>query len=126
MAEETSVATEVKKEAGDPEGPFVVGLQVDGNDGGQLFVLGSSYLLTDASDAMVSYRNSHLFEEICSVMIPADDDQGSVVIPVKKYDDTRLTVNERAANIYGLLFIIAGPIGCLIAGIGIWVKRRRR
>ncbi|MBR1635654.1 MAG: Gldg family protein [Lachnospiraceae bacterium] len=126
MAEETSVASEVKKEAGDPEGPFVVGLQVDGKDGGQLFVLGSSYLLTDASDAMVSYRNSRLFEDICSVMIPADEEQGSVVIPVKKYDDTRLTVNARAANLYGLLFIIAAPLGCLIAGVGIWLKRRRR
>lgn len=126
IADAASVEDTVKKEAGDPDGPFVVSMEASNEKGGKLVVIGSTYFLTDASDQMVSFRNSRFFENVCHSMVSEEEGKGSVVIPVKKYDNTRLTVNAQAANVYGLLFIFAAPIACLFAGIFIWLKRRRR
>ena len=125
LAEASGAAEEIKKEQGDPDGPFAVGLLAETKDGGQLVVLGSSYVLTDASDQMVSFRNSHFFSNIISTLVPQDDGPGSVVIPTKMYDMSRLIVSTQAANMYGLLFIIVIPLGCFAVGLFIWFGRRR-
>ncbi|MBR1628744.1 MAG: Gldg family protein [Lachnospiraceae bacterium] len=125
MAEAAVGTTEIKKEPGDPDGPFSVGVQVDTKKGGQMFVLGSSYLLTDASDQMVSFRNSKLFSEILSVLVVQEDDNLSVVVPTKMYDSSRIMASTRAANTYGLLMILVIPLGCLVLGFVIWLRRRK-
>lgn len=117
---------EVKKSAGDESGPFSLGILEETKDKGRLVVLGSAYLLTDAADQMVSTRNSRMFGQICSYLIPQDEEKSSIVIPVKTYEDTRLTVDSGAANMYGLLFVIIIPLTSIIAGIVIWARRRRK
>ncbi len=126
IAEAAGEETKIKKEEGDEEGPFSIGVLTATKDNGNLVVLGSAYLLSDAADQMVSYRNSRLFDQICQTLIQPEDASKGIAIPVKSYEDVRLTVNSGAANMYGLLFIIVLPLSCLIAGIVIWVKRRRR
>ncbi len=126
MAKVASVQTEVTKDPGDPDGPFSVGLLTETKKGGKIIVLGSAYLLTDASDAMVSYRNSRLFDSMMKVLVPDLENENGVIIPVKKYDETRLTVNTNAAQMYGFIFIVLLPVSCLVAGVVIWSKRRRR
>lgn len=123
----TEVNTAVTKEDGDPDGPFPLGVQVNTKGGGKLFVMGSVYTFTDASDQMVSSRNSLLFNDILSVMV---DDEGTsndgIVVPVKNYETATLTVNARAAFIYGILFTLLIPLGCIVAGIVVWAKRRKK
>lgn len=123
---EQGVNAEIKKEDGDPEGPFTIGLQVHKTGGGENFFFGSAYQFTDAADKIVSYRNSALFTEILNVMAPQKEAAGAIVIPAKKYDMDNLTINTRVTTIYGLLFVVVLPIACIAAGVVIWWKRRRR
>lgn len=121
-----SVDNSITKEEGDPDGPFALGVQVNTKKGGELFVMGSVYTFTDTSDQMVSYRNSLLFKDILSVMVTQENKNESIVVPVKNYETNSLTINARATLIYGILFVLLIPFGCLVAGLVIWLKRRKK
>ena len=115
------------KEEGDESGPFDMGLIIAGENGSKLCVLGSSYIFTENANDMVSGRNAKLFQGVVSELVTTDEHQvAGVVIPVKDYSVSSITVSQRAILVYGLLWGIAMPLVCIVAGVVIWAKRRKR
>ena len=100
---------------------------IAGENGSKLCVLGSSYIFTENANDMVSGRNAKLFQGVVSELVTTDEHQvAGVVIPVKDYSVSSITVSQRAILVYGLLWGIAMPLVCIVAGVVIWAKRRKR
>lgn len=117
----------VKKEDGEEEGSFTLGLMVNTDEGGTLFVYGSSYLFTDSANQYVSGRNAKLFLDNLNIM--TEDEESSsdaVVVASKSYSQDYLTPTANGVLIFGILFGIAVPLVIIIVGIVIWALRRRR
>lgn len=115
-------------EEGDVEGPFAVGLAVEKSleEGTtQLILLGSSQILTDNADQVVSGGNLSMFTDMLGEMIDSDELSASV-IPVKEYSLSSITITSAAVIVGGLLASVLIPLVLLAAGIVIWAVRRRK
>lgn len=110
----------------DIDGPFVIGLQVEksvGEDGSsRAVIVASEQIFTSSADKIVPGYNMKLFGSIISSLA---DRESSVSIPVKYFDIGYLAFNAKAVYITGFVSIIVIPLGCLIIGLIIWLKRRR-
>lgn len=122
-------ATTYDYEEGDTKGPFTLAVAakrtIDDETTGQLVVFGSKELFTDNADQMVSGTNSGVFADVLSNFVTTDD-MGSIVIPVKSYEVSQLTVAAFTAMFAGMSIIILLPLLLLIIGIVIWARRRKR
>ena len=54
------------------------------------------------------------------------DSEVSVSVPVKSYEASMITINDGTAFTLGALFMLLLPLGLLIAGILVWIERRKR
>ena len=88
-------------------------------------VLGSTELIADNADQMVSGSNSAMFADMLSNFINTDG-MVTTVIPVKSYEASQLTITAFTAMLTGMAVMIVLPLLLLIAGIVIWAKRRKR
>lgn len=116
---------EYSKGEDDPEGPFAIGVEaVRTLDDGEavMVVFGSEQIFTDEADSMVSGANRQLFTNTVSSFI---DQPVNISIPVKSYEVSYLTISQSDVLLWTLFTTIALPLGCLIAGIVICVRRRR-
>jgi ABC-2 type transport system permease protein len=52
--------------------------------------------------------------------------ESSVAIPVKSYSIGYLSFNARTVYFVGITAIFVLPLGLLIAGLVIWLKRRKK
>lgn len=122
-------ATTYDYEEGDIKGPFILGAAgakiIDDKTTGHLIVLGSQMLLTDDADSMVAGTNSGMFGDIISNYVDADG-MVTIVVPVKNYDASQLTIAASTSLLIGLGMLILLPIILLVAGIIIWAKRRKK
>ncbi|MCR4674473.1 MAG: Gldg family protein [Lachnospiraceae bacterium] len=119
--------TGITKEDGDEEGTYTLGLEVDTDNGGTLFVYGSSYIFTDSANQYVSGRNATLFMDNLSLMTSDEESSSNaVVVASKSYDMEYLTTSANAVLIFGILFGIIIPLLAIVFGIIIWALRRRR
>ena len=122
-------ATTYAYEDGDEKGPFTVALAaektIDDDTTGKLVVLGSTELIADNADQMVSGSNSAMFADMLSNFINTDG-MVTTVIPVKSYEASQLTITAFTAMLTGMAVMIVLPLLLLIAGIVIWAKRRKR
>lgn len=122
-------ATTYAYEDGDEKGPFTVALAaektIDDDTTGKLVVLGSTELIADNADQMVSGSNSAMFADMLSNFINTDG-MVTTVIPVKSYEASQLTISAFTAMLTGIAVMIVLPLLLLIAGIVIWAKRRKR
>ena len=114
------------KEDGDAEGPFDVGIHAEkkleeGTAGLTLFT--SENLFTDNANSMVADANLTLFTNTVASM---SDSEVSVSVPVKSYEASMITINDGTAFTLGALFMLLLPLGLLIAGILVWIERRKR
>lgn len=120
-------STTTAYEDGDIQGPFCLGAKivksVDGVES-ELTVFASDMIFTDQVDSAVSGTNSMLFGNILAEMI--DTDTAVVTIPAKSYNLSTITVTQTDFICISLITVILLPVGMLIAGVVIWVKRRRR
>jgi ABC-2 type transport system permease protein len=132
-------ATDYSQKEGDPDGPFALGveavktLDASGDataDGASadatsatMIVLASAETFTEAADEMVSGANRTVFMNIVSAF---SDQELNVSIPAKSYDMQLLSVTQAGIIRLGVLLVILLPLGCLIAGFVIWMRRRRR
>ncbi|MBR6326037.1 MAG: Gldg family protein [Lachnospiraceae bacterium] len=132
-------ATDYSQKEGDPDGPFALGveavktLDASGDataDGASadatsatMIVLASAETFTEAADEMVSGANRTVFMNIVSAF---SDQELNVSIPAKSYDMQLLSVTQAGIIRLGVLLVILLPLGCLIAGFVIWIRRRRR
>lgn len=72
---------------------------------------------------MVADANLTLFTNTVASM---SDSEISVSVPVKSYESSIITVNDSTAFSLGSLFMLILPLGLLIAGIFVWMGRRKR
>ena len=107
------------------EGSFIGGLSLTTGQGGQIYVFGATLMFTDAANDIVSGRNAELFSGVVNGLLAEEDSAQTVVIPVKDYSVSTLTVSANAVLIYGLLWGMLIPIVLIITGIVIWARRRR-
>lgn len=121
--------TTLEKEDGDINGPFTIGLdvqqKVDDDNTTELIIYSCQMMFTDDADQMVSGNNSALFSDAITNLV-SDSGESTTVIPVKSYDTSTLTVNATVTMLGAIFGIVVIPVLLLIAGIVIWVKRRKR
>lgn len=118
-------ATSYESEDGDIAGPFSTGVMLTTDNDGSMFVFGSTFMFADDANSMVSGRNADMFTEIVNYMA-GDVDVSSVVIDVKDYTATNITVAQNAIIIYGLIWGMLIPLTSIVIGIVIWAKRRKK
>jgi ABC-2 type transport system permease protein len=114
---------------GDTKGPFDIGAVAeksggDGNALSRLVLLGSSLILSDEADQVVSGANAALFSDILSAL-GGEDAAGAVVVPAKEYDVSTLVVSAASALAVGICYIAVFPVALLALGIFVWMRRRR-
>lgn len=119
--------SDYSKGANDVDGPFVVSVEAeksteDGNIS-HAFVVGGESLFTSIVDEMAPGNNVKLFGSMVSALA---DHESSVVIPVKSLSMSNLTFKAQTAYIAAVLCVIVIPLATLVAGLVIWLKRRRR
>ena len=93
----------------------------EGTAGLTLFT--SENLFTDNANSMVADANLMLFTNTVASM---SDSKESVSVPVKSYEASMITINDGTAFTLGALFMLLLPLGLLIAGILVWMERRKR
>ena len=122
-----SDVSDYKKAADDEQGPFVISLKAEraADDGKETkaVVVATESLFTGDADAIFPGNNMKLFGSIISGL--AEYEQ-SVSIPAKSYDIGFLSFNAQISLIAGVLAVIVLPLGCLITGLVVWLKRRKK
>ena len=119
------------KEAGDIDGPFALGLYVSKtsesesgeNQTTELYIFSSDSIFSDNASQMVYGNNAALFTGVVSQFTGSEV---TSVVPVKSYDNSQLIINQAGIVLGGLAAAIIIPVILLVAGIVIWVRRRRR
>lgn len=114
------------KEEGDKEGTFDVAVKAEkvlDSGTAQLMLYGSEMLFTDSANQMVSDANLKLFTNAVGTMSGKGE---SVSVPVKSYEQPVVTVNALTALVLGLFFMILLPLLLILAGLIIWLRRRKR
>ena len=124
-------ATSYDYEDGDEVGNFSLGLAAEkyiDDDTTSTMVIYTSYVMfTDSADDMVSGNNCNLFGSTISSLVTTDgSESASVVIPVKDYDVSQLTVASSVQILLGACLIALIPIIMLITGVSIWLRRRKQ
>jgi hypothetical protein len=54
------------------------------------------------------------------------NDDNFIDIPAATAPDTQINLNHMTWSIVGLVFLIVFPAGLVIAGVTVWMKRRKR
>ena len=110
----------------DIDGPFVIGLYAEKNVGdgisSKAVIVATEQIFTSAADQIVPGYNMKLFGSIISNLA---ERESSVSVPVKYFDIGYLVFDARTVYIVGFVSIIVLPLGCLVTGLVIWLRRRR-
>lgn len=118
---------DLTKKEGDAQGPFVLGVEavktLENGEESVLVAYSCSQMFTDAASQMVSGANQVLFTNTVSSFA---DHETSVSVPVKSYEVSTLMVPASSKRLLGILVTGVLPLGCLAAGLVIWLRRRRR
>lgn len=114
-----------KKEEGDAEGPFAIGVEVlkkleDGQ--ATLVAYSCEQIFTEEASSVVGGANLTLFTNTMSNFV---DHQVSSSVPVKSYELSYLTVPQTSVLLYGAIVTIILPLGFLVIGFVVWFRRRR-
>ena len=120
-------STTTAYEEGDIQGPFCLGAKIVRNVDGvesEMTIFASDMIFSDQADAAVSGTNSMLFSNVLNEMI--DTDTAQITIPAKSYSLSTITVTQTDFIFISLIAVVFLPVGMLIAGIVIWIQRRRR
>ncbi len=124
-------ATSYEYEDGDKKGSYAIGLTaqktIDTDTISTMVVYTSTTMFTDSADQMVSGNNSTLFASTLGQLVDTSEETtGSIVIPVKEYNISTMTVPASTQILYGAAFIVLIPLILVVLGIIIWLKRRKR
>ncbi|MGM9606085.1 MAG: GldG family protein [Oscillospiraceae bacterium] len=116
-----------EKEAGDVDGPFALAVaiteEVDENTQSHIVWLSSSYLLDDQANMKVSGGNQDFFLNCISWMC---EQESGISIHAKSLSYEYLTISSGTSSLLTLLMIGVLPIGYLLIGIVVWVRRKKR
>lgn len=89
----------------------------------QLYLFASEALFTKSADQMVSGTNSILFGNTLQSLI--DEQEASVTVPVKAYAENGVIVSQAMVLLWGGLVVVIIPLTLSLAGLVIWLKRRK-
>lgn len=118
--------TTMEKEAGDIAGPFALGVAVTEKAGeGETHIAWytTSQMLDETVNQLVSGGNFDLF--INSINWMADREE-SISIQAKALDGGYLTVSSSASAFWSVILIGILPIGFMVVGIYVWIRRKAR
>lgn len=113
-------------EEGDIQGPFALGVRASkavGDGAAQIYLFGSETLFTDGTNSIVADANLNLFTNIIGEMAGSET---SASVPVKYYEASDIMVRESTALLIALALLVIIPVGCVVTGMVIWGKRRKR
>ena len=114
-----------EKEEGDIDGPFSLGLKAvktEEDHTSTLLAYSSEGLFTEDSNQAVSGANLQLFVNSLSSLV---DHETTVSIAAKSYEISRLSMTQSQIGILALITTIVLPLVILIAGIIVWIRRRK-
>ncbi|MBQ9989687.1 MAG: Gldg family protein [Lachnospiraceae bacterium] len=136
--------TTYEKQEEDLEGPFTTAVLVektlteelneaDGEEtmeteetvalNSRLYLFASEAIFTESADSMVSGTNSLLFANTIQDMV--DEQESSVTVPVKTYEENGVIVSQAMVLLWGAVVVVILPLMLLIAGLFIWLRRRK-
>lgn len=120
-------ADDYRKSDADIDGPFVIGIKAEklteSGEVSKTVIVASEEMFTTDVDNIVSGYNVKLFG---SILADLTDSETSVVIPVKFYEIGNLIFSARTVYIVAIVSVILMPMGCLIIGLIIWLRRRKK
>ncbi len=120
-------ATDFSKAAEDIDGPFTIALKAEkmteSGEISQVVIVTSETLFTAEADAIVPGYNVKLFGGVVSSLA---DREASVSIPAKYYEIGNLSFAAGTVYLVAIVAIFVLPLGCLIAGLVIWLRRRKK
>ena len=116
----------IEKEETDREGPFSLALYVnDADSGAKLSLFGTANIFSEEINNRVGGANTELVTNSLSTMI-SEKNVSNVNIPVKSFQSSNLTVPYGTAMLLGLFFVLILPLGILLSGIMLYLRRRRK
>lgn len=112
---------------GDTTGELKLGVCDTTDFGGNALIYGSYMLFVDSTNEMVAGRNAVLFSDGISYLTKsAAESVSSVVIPVKDYAVSNLTIAFGTIIFHCVIWLFILPVTLVVAGIVIWAIRRKR
>ena len=118
-----------EKVSGDIDGPFHIGMYVSEQLDEKLTELvyfSSSSILNDTVDQMVSGGNSKLVIRTISTLCKQSEETTSLSVPVKSLSVDYLTLTAYDVSFWMIVTIGLIPGLCIIIGLRVWLKRRKR
>lgn len=120
-------AEDYRKSDVDIDGPFVIGMKVEKlTENGEMsraVIVATEQMFTTSADNIVPGYNVKLFG---SILADLTDRDASVVIPVKYYEIGNLIFSAGTVYVVAFTAIILLPVGCLVIGLIIWLRRRTK
>lgn len=119
-------ATTYEKEEGDFDGPVCIGVRADkmtGEESATLYVYTSAQMFSDNADSAVAGNNKQLFSNMLGILA---EHEVSVSVPAKSYEVTYLTASAKDSYLFMTCVVVMIPLVCIIAGVVIWAKRRKK
>lgn len=118
--------SDLKKAETDASGPFSVGLKAvrtleEGE--AQLILYSSEMLFTDVANQYTMDNNLKLFTNAVSAMTGETE---GISVPVKSLETAYITVSAASALRCAVLLIGVVPVGLILCGIIIWIRRKKR
>lgn len=119
-------ADDYNRKAEDIDGPFVIGMEVEkpaqNGEISKAVIVATEQMFTSGADDIVPGYNVKLFGNIVASLA---DRETSVIIPIKYYEIGNLIFSAKTV-IVTFVVICVLTVGCLLAGLIIWLTRRRK
>ncbi len=116
----------LEKESGDVSGPFVYAVMAeDDAEGGKLAVVASQTLLEDQITQSLPVGNLEFFVN-CIASMCGESGVASVSIESKNMDIDYMTIPALHSMIWMAVCIILIPLVIFVAGLVVWLTRRKR
>jgi len=124
--QDVSNTDDYSKQLGDIDGPFTIGIKIDktiDDTDSYIYYFTSESMFTANANTVVSGANGVLFNNCISTFINQDITN---VVPVKSYSIQYITTTEADTIFLGICTAVVIPVFTLVAGLVIWLKRRKR
>lgn len=115
--------TTYEKEDEDAAGPFAVAVAVDCGEDGKMVWISSSNFIEDLYNAYSSGANMDFAMNAMSYLVGENE---AVAIRSKSLNYTYLTISDSSASVLKVVMIGVIPLGYLLIGLAVMLKRRLR
>lgn len=109
----------------DEHGPFNVALEATKTDKGKAYIIGSPNFFTDVVANATANANVTVLMNMVNSAISADSAM-TAVVPVRSMGPDPFIINSLTGVIIFLVVMVVVPVAMIIAGLIIWLKRRKK